>query len=148
MFVVPDQAAAIVGERLGVAPTRPGAEGVAITPRARRAAATVFPLPSRGRGALHFPFSEFLDWNDPPLFKSFLRIDATPERVSMRCFAATGCRAHENDRRSRTPSTPSASPTGAGSGAMTHSEHATSAHHRVARRRSRDRRAGRRTAPP
>jgi hypothetical protein len=97
VFVAPDRAAAIVGERLGVAPTRPGAEGVAITPRARRAAATVFPLPSRGRGALHFPFSEFLDWNDPPLFKSFLRIDATPERVSMRCFAATGCRAHEND---------------------------------------------------
>jgi hypothetical protein len=97
LFVPPDQAAAIIGERLGLAPTRPSAQDVTISPAARRAAATVFPLPSRGRGALHLPFSQFFDWNDPPLFKSFLRVDATPDRVSIRCFAATGCRDHEDD---------------------------------------------------
>jgi hypothetical protein len=38
-------------------------------------------------------FSEFLDWNDPdpPLFKSFLRVDTRPGEIEIRCFAATGC---------------------------------------------------------
>lgn len=31
----------------------------------------------------------------PPFFKSFLRIDVTPEALRLRCFAATGQRAQE-----------------------------------------------------
>ena len=44
-------------------------------------------------------FSEFLDWNDPdpPLFKSFLRIDTRPGEVEIRCFAATGCEEHADN---------------------------------------------------
>jgi hypothetical protein len=41
------------------------------------------------------PFSEWLDWNQPPLFKSLLRVDAEPGEVRIRCFAATGCRDQE-----------------------------------------------------
>jgi hypothetical protein len=33
----------------------------------------------------------------PPFFKSFLRLDVTPEAVRVRCFAATGLREHELD---------------------------------------------------
>jgi hypothetical protein len=33
----------------------------------------------------------------PPFFKSFLRLDVTPETVRIRCFAATGNRAQEID---------------------------------------------------
>jgi hypothetical protein len=64
---------------------------VVVSDRARRAAAAVFPLPGRGRGAFHLPFSEFFDWNDPPLFKSFLKLEAGPGKLRIRCFAATGC---------------------------------------------------------
>ncbi|NUS15551.1 MAG: metallophosphoesterase, partial [Streptomyces sp.] len=33
----------------------------------------------------------------PPFFKNFLRLDVTPSEVRVRCFAATGLRAHEAD---------------------------------------------------
>jgi hypothetical protein len=33
----------------------------------------------------------------PPFFKSFLRLDVTPEAVRLRCFGATGRRAQEVD---------------------------------------------------
>ena len=64
--------------------------------RVRRVAGWIFPLPGRGRGPLHHFFSEFFDWNEPPLFKNFLRIDASREEVRIRCFAATGCAEHED----------------------------------------------------
>jgi hypothetical protein len=35
---------------------------------------------------------EWLDWNEPPLFKSFLRFDGSEDELTVRCFAATGCR--------------------------------------------------------
>jgi hypothetical protein len=46
-------------------------------------------LPS-GR-TFHKYLSEFADWDDPPLFKSFLRLDVTADSVRIRCFAASGC---------------------------------------------------------
>jgi hypothetical protein len=58
---------------------------------ARRVAEWIFPLPGRVRGPVHHFFSEFFDWNDPPLFKIFLLIDASPNEVRIRCFAVTGC---------------------------------------------------------
>ena len=42
-------------------------------------------------------FSEFLDWDEPPLFKRFLRVDASSEEIRIRGFAATGWRADELD---------------------------------------------------
>jgi hypothetical protein len=94
--IAPDEAAAYMAERLGIEPTRPGDRGVYVSKRVRRVAERIFPLPGRGRGPFHHFFSEFFDWNEPPLFKNFLRIDASAEEVRIRCFAATGCAEHQD----------------------------------------------------
>ncbi|MDP8968140.1 MAG: metallophosphoesterase [Actinomycetota bacterium] len=87
----PDQAAAYMSERLAIEATKDDAKGVKVSDETRRKARRVFPLPGRGRGPLHSWFSEFFDWNEPPLFKNALRIDATGDRVTITCHAATGC---------------------------------------------------------
>lgn len=51
----------------------------------------VFPLPGQPHGPWHSVFAEFFDWNDPPLFKNLLRLDASVEQLSITCYAATGC---------------------------------------------------------
>ncbi|MFL5892704.1 MAG: hypothetical protein ACJ75I_08180, partial [Solirubrobacterales bacterium] len=51
----------------------------------------------RARGPLHPLFALWFDINEPPMFKSFLRIDASKDRVRIRCFAATGCRDQEDN---------------------------------------------------
>ena len=71
--------------------------GMSVGERARRAAGRIFPLPGSGRNLLHNFFSEFFDWNDPPLFTNFLRIDASESEVRIRYFAATGCAEHADD---------------------------------------------------
>ena len=50
-------------------------------------------------GPLSKNFSEFLDWNEtpPPLFKSFLKVEARPGEIEIRCFAATGCEEHADN---------------------------------------------------
>jgi hypothetical protein len=95
--IAPDEAAAYMARRLGIQPARPRDRRAYISGRTRRVAEWIFPLPGRGRGPIHHFFSEFFDWNDPPLFKNFLRIDASPDEVRIRCFAATGCAEHEED---------------------------------------------------
>ena len=60
-----------------------------LSERARRAAAFIQPLPAK-RG-FHRWVSELFDWNDPPLFKQFLRVDITRAAVTVRCFGVTGC---------------------------------------------------------
>ncbi|GAA2416142.1 metallophosphoesterase [Actinomadura vinacea] len=35
--------------------------------------------------------SEMADWDRPPFFKSFLRVDVTGAELRIRCYAATGC---------------------------------------------------------
>jgi hypothetical protein len=91
LFIPPDQAAAIMAERLGIEPSKPDARAIAITGAARKAAARVFPLPGRAHGPLQAVFSEFFDWNDPPLFKSLLEATASAEQLTITCHAATGC---------------------------------------------------------
>jgi hypothetical protein len=93
----PNVAAKIIGERIGVEPTRPEARDAVVTPRARIAARILLWLPGRGRRGLHLPFSEWLDLNEPPMFKSFLRVDAREGEVRIRCYAATGCQAQDDD---------------------------------------------------
>jgi hypothetical protein len=95
--ISPDEASAYMGERLGITPEREGDRQVHISKRTRRIAEWIYPLPGRGRGPLHHYFSEFFDWNDPPLFKNFLRIDASGSELHIRCFAATGCQEHEEN---------------------------------------------------
>jgi len=90
-FIEPDVAAALVGEWLGLTPVRATARQAEISDADRRSADALFKLAARKRGALHLPFSEFLDWNESPLFKSFLHVDARVDEVRIRCFAATGC---------------------------------------------------------
>jgi hypothetical protein len=93
--IAPDEAAAYMAQRLRIEPARPGDRGTPVSNRVRRVAEWIFPLPGRGRGPFHHFFSEFFDWNKPPLFKNFLRIDASRDEVRIRCFAATGCAEHE-----------------------------------------------------
>ena len=93
--IPPDEAAAYMGERLGIEPARERDQNAYISRRTRRLAERIFPLPGRGRGPLHHYFSEFFDWNDPPLFKNFLQLDLRGEALIIRCFAATGCLEHE-----------------------------------------------------
>jgi hypothetical protein len=64
-FIPPDQAAAIMAERLGLTPTRAAAALVRVTRRARRVASWLFPLRGQVHGLLR-PFYSELDWNDRP----------------------------------------------------------------------------------
>ncbi len=82
--LAPDEAAAYMAGRLGIEPTRPGDRTTYVSRRVRRVAEWIFPLPGSGRGSLHHFFSEFFDWNEPPLFKNFLRIDASDEEMRIR----------------------------------------------------------------
>lgn len=96
-FIPPDQAAAIMAERLGLTPTRATAALVRVTRRARRVAGWLFPLPGQVHGLLQPFYTELLDWNDPPMFKSFLRLEASADEVTITCFVATGCLAQEQE---------------------------------------------------
>jgi hypothetical protein len=95
--ISPDEAASYMAERLGIQPTRPGDRGTYVSPRVRRVAGWIYPPPERGKSLLHHFFSEFFDWNNPPLFKNFLRIDASKSELRIRCFAATGCTEHDDN---------------------------------------------------
>lgn len=81
----------LMSERHGV-PT-PGLEDVRAQPHHRAAAQVVLRLPSGPHGRRIY--YSLWDWDHPPFFKSFLRIDATAEAVRFRCVAATGCGEHE-----------------------------------------------------
>jgi hypothetical protein len=39
--------------------------------------------------------SELADWDTPPFFKNFLRVDVTEDELRIRCFGVTGCGDHE-----------------------------------------------------
>ncbi len=97
LAIPPVQAAAVVAEHLGISPVRPLDPDVVVTPESRRAFKKIISSRVRLPGPVREYLSQFLDWNDPPMFKSFLRIDASPEEIQIRCFAATGCRKHEED---------------------------------------------------
>ncbi|MBA3432199.1 MAG: metallophosphoesterase, partial [Actinobacteria bacterium] len=97
LFIPPDQAAALLEERLGVTPTRRADRGVPIAPESRRALKIVELGRQRLPGPLHEYFVQFFDYNHPPMFKSWLRVDASTDEILIRCFAATGCREHEKD---------------------------------------------------
>jgi calcineurin-like phosphoesterase family protein len=97
LFIPPDQAAGLLEERLRITPTRSCDRNVSISNEARRAFSIVAPRKERLPGPLHEYFVQFMDYNHPPMFKSFLRIDASSDEVLIRCFAATGCREQEKD---------------------------------------------------
>jgi hypothetical protein len=101
-LIVPyQQAPAIMSQLLEgrVEPTRAADVKEEITPQAWKAARRITKFPGSAQGLFHRNFSEFLDWNDPPppLFKSFLRVEASRGEVEIRCFAATGCKEHQEN---------------------------------------------------
>jgi hypothetical protein len=96
-FIEPDEAAAIMAKRLGLSATRPSARDVLISRRAQLVASWISPLWGSVHGLLQPYYSELLDWNDPPMFKNFLHLEASSDTVSITCFAATGCLEHENN---------------------------------------------------
>ncbi len=90
------QAAAYMAQRIGVTPRKADARDVVVTERTRRAAERIFPLPGqRKRGLLQSLFSELFDWNDPPLFKHALHVEASDAEVRIRCLGVTGCAGSE-----------------------------------------------------
>jgi hypothetical protein len=93
LAIEPEQASALIASRCDSSPTRQGARQPT---RATRVKGAIVGLLPSGR-TFHRYLSEFADWDDPPLFKSFLRLDVAPDAVRIRCFAATGCRAQEVD---------------------------------------------------
>ena len=86
----PDEAAVLLSRRLGVAPlpTRP-VHARSLPQRAR--AVGVLLLLVRGGTRFHRWVSPLLDWDEPPLFKQFLRVDADADELRVRCFGVTGC---------------------------------------------------------
>jgi len=100
------EATAVVAERLGIEPARAPGPDARITRRTRLVASL---LGTGGRpdrtSRVRLPvrkiytqlFSPGSATYSPPFFKSFLRLDVTPEAVRLRCFAATGNRAQEVD---------------------------------------------------
>jgi hypothetical protein len=89
--LTPAEAATLLIERMGVTTvggTRAVAPGDQI-PRSKRIIAH-FLLQLGGR-QFHKFFSPFYDWDNPPFFKSFLRIDVSPHGAEASCRAATGC---------------------------------------------------------
>ena len=92
--IPPDEAAAYMGQQLGITPEREEDQKAYVSKRTQRIAKWILPRGKGGSDILHKHFSEFFDWNTPPLFKNFLRIDASMSEVCIRCFAATGCQEH------------------------------------------------------
>jgi hypothetical protein len=87
----PDRAAAIAAERIGGTPVRPAARAEEASVRDHAVAELMYRIPRRPSGILHFPYSELLSWEKPPLFKHFLKVDAGPDGVRIACHAVTGC---------------------------------------------------------
>jgi hypothetical protein len=96
-YIPPDQASALISKERDIPATRETARNVTITDETRNTAKWLDRLPKRGRGGLHVPFSEWLDSDEPPFFKHFLRIDADRQSVQIRCFGVTGCGEEEPD---------------------------------------------------
>jgi hypothetical protein len=100
------EATAVIAERLGISPTRAQGTPARVTRRVRLVAGLLGAgrRPDR-RAWLRLPvrktytqlFSPGSATYSPPFFKSFLRLDVSPDSVRLRCFSATGNRAQELD---------------------------------------------------
>ena len=102
--LTPDEAGAVLAQRLDMKPTR--ATGAAVTLRTRFVASALGAPPRpHSRARMRLPVRKVLTQvispggatYSPPFFKSFLRLDVSPAGVRVRCFAATGMRGQELD---------------------------------------------------
>ncbi|MFB9203030.1 metallophosphoesterase family protein [Nonomuraea spiralis] len=93
--LTPDEALCVMSQHIGNRPVRPIEGAVTMTRRMRWAARLLgaWPWPFRlpVDKVFHRFLSELSDWDSPPFFKQFLHVSVTPDRLTLRCFAATGC---------------------------------------------------------
>lgn len=101
LYLSPSEAARIMAEQIGNTPVRALNTTIRITRRMRWAARVLgawpFPLRLPVGNVFHRYLSELSDWDTPPFFKQFLHVSVTPETLTLRCFAATGCLDQEQD---------------------------------------------------
>ena len=99
--ISPGEAAVLMGTLLGIEPSRQSERYTRPSVRSRLVARLMRLLPSRGRGLLEpffYPlFSEVFDWDEPPFFKNFLRLEATESKLSITCYGVTGCGEYEKN---------------------------------------------------
>jgi hypothetical protein len=102
--LTPEQASAVIAQRLGIAPTRPTEAPVTLRTRFVATALGVARSPhhkARLRLPVRKTYTKVLSPGaatySPPFFKSFLRLDVTPGSVRVRAYAATGMREQELD---------------------------------------------------
>nr|SBO99051.1 FIG01130093: hypothetical protein [Nonomuraea gerenzanensis] len=99
LCLTPSEALCIMSEHIRNEPVRSPTGPVRITRRMRWAArllgAWPWPLRLPVDKVFHRFLSELSDWDTPPFFKQFLHATVTPEELTLRCFAATGCLAQE-----------------------------------------------------
>jgi hypothetical protein len=86
--LTPAEAASYLSELLDMEPVREQPQELGR--RARIAARLLQPAPAK-RG-FHRLASEYFDWDTPPFFKQFLRLDAADGKLRVRCFGVSGCR--------------------------------------------------------
>ncbi|WP_246005317.1 metallophosphoesterase family protein [[Actinomadura] parvosata] len=101
LCLTPTEALCIMSQHIKNEPVRTPTGPVKITMRMRWAArllgAWPWPLRLPVDKVFHRFLSELSDWDTPPFFKQFLHATVTPEELTLRCFAATGCLAQELD---------------------------------------------------
>jgi hypothetical protein len=93
LVLSPAEAATYLSALLHMEPTRESQ--VKLSPRAKIAAKLLQPAPAKH--GFHRFASEFFDWNDPPFFKQFLRLDVDAENLRVRCFGVSGCKSASAD---------------------------------------------------
>ncbi|MER7501659.1 metallophosphoesterase [Nonomuraea pusilla] len=101
IYLTPDEAACVTSKQVGNQPVRPLDGPVRITRRMRWAARLLgaWPWPMRLPVEKVFQrhLSEVSDWDHPPFFKQFLHVSVTPQELTLRCLAATGCLPQEQE---------------------------------------------------
>jgi hypothetical protein len=97
----PSEAAVLMGTLLGIVPSRQSDRYTRPSTRSKLVAKLMRLLPSRGRGLLEpffYPFfSEVFDWDDPPFFKNFLRLETTKSKLTITCYGVSGCGSNEKN---------------------------------------------------
>jgi hypothetical protein len=91
----PAVAARLIADEIDTQPTGSKAREVSPTDEDRKAFERVKKLPA-GKTFQRY-YSEFLDRDRPPFFKSFLRLDLRNERLTVSCYAVTGWPDDEQD---------------------------------------------------
>lgn len=101
LYLTPSEASCLMSRHIRNEPVRTPTGPVEITRRMRWAArflgAWPWPLRLPVDKVFHRFLSELSDWDTPPFFKQFLHATVTPEELTLRCFAATGCLGQELD---------------------------------------------------